>query len=166
MPQTKLKLSRKLGALGRLFSIIPDTTAIIGKTIENSRPIIEKHMDQRHERQMTSVKIDNVVNLPLEEARQHLKNQGFTVSSIPAKPAKPAKKYATARENEVVQMSPKSGKHLKGSLVKLYYVDLDIIAASQELIDDETRRTVERNQTISDTFENVKNVIPFSKKKY
>ncbi|WP_218654337.1 PASTA domain-containing protein, partial [Streptococcus pluranimalium] len=107
MPKTKLKLSRKLGTLGRLFSIIPDTTAIIGKTIENSRPIIEKHMDQRHERQMTLVKIDNVVNLPLEEARQHLKNQGFTVSSIPAKPAK---KYATARENEVVQMSPKSGK--------------------------------------------------------
>ena len=160
MPKTKLKLSRKLGTIGRLFSIIPDTTAIIGKTIENSRPIIEKHMDQRHERQMTLVKIDNVVNLPLEEARQHLKNQGFTVSSIPAKPAK---KYATARENEVVQMSPKSGKHLKGSLVKLYYVDLEIIAASQELIDDETRRTVERNQTISDTFENVKNVIPFSK---
>lgn len=49
MPKTKLKLSRKLGSVGRLFSIIPDTTAIINKTIDNSRPIIEKHMDQRHE---------------------------------------------------------------------------------------------------------------------
>ncbi|WP_422802289.1 PASTA domain-containing protein [Streptococcus thoraltensis] len=162
MVKTKLKMPRKLGSVGRLFSIIPDTTAIISKTIENGRPIIEKHMEQRHERQMSLVKIDNVVNLTLDEARQHLENQGFVVSSIPAKPAK---KYARARENEVVQMFPKSGKQPKGYLVKLYYVNLDIINASQELIDEETRRTVERNQAISDTFENVKNVIPFNRKK-
>ncbi|MFU2181785.1 PASTA domain-containing protein [Streptococcus hyovaginalis] len=162
MPKTKLKLSRKLGSVGRLFSIIPDTTAIINKTIDNSRPIIEKHMDQRHEKQMSLIKIDNVVNLPLEEAKEHLERQGFVVSAILAKPSK---KLAQVHLNEVVQMIPKSGKHLKGSLVKLYYVDLDVINASQELIDEETRRIVERNQTISDSFESVKNVIPFRHKK-
>ncbi|MDY3024573.1 PASTA domain-containing protein [Streptococcus hyovaginalis] len=162
MPKTKLKLSRKLGSVGRLFSIIPDTTAIINKTIDNSRPIIEKHMDQRHEKQMSLIKIDNVVNLPLEEAKEHLERQGFVVSAILAKPSK---KLAQVHLNEVVHMIPKSGKHLKGSLVKLYYVDLDVINASQELIDEETRRIVERNQTIADSFESVKNVIPFRHKK-
>ncbi|MGV3028191.1 PASTA domain-containing protein [Streptococcus hyovaginalis] len=162
MPKTKLKLSRKLGSVGRLFSIIPDTTAIINKTIDNSRPIIEKHMDQRHEKQMSLIKIDNVVNLPLEEAKEHLERQGFVVSTILAKPSK---KLAQVHLNEVVHMIPKSGKHLKGSLVKLYYVDLDVINASQELIDEETRRIVERNQTIADSFESVKNVIPFRHKK-
>lgn len=162
MPKTKLKLSRKLGSVGRLFSIIPDTTAIINKTIDNSRPIIEKHMDQRHEKQMSLIKIDNVLNLPLEEAKEHLERQGFVVSAILAKPSK---KLAQVHLNEVVQMIPKSGKHLKGSLVKLYYVDLDVINASQELIDEETRRIVERNQTIADSFESVKNVIPFRHKK-
>ncbi len=162
MPKTKLKLSRKLGPIGRLFSIIPDTTAIINKTIDNSRPIIEKHMDQRHEKQMSLIKIDNVVNLPLEEAKEHLERQGFVVSAILAKPSK---KLAQVRLNEVVQMFPKSGKHLKGSLIKLYYVDLDVINASQELIDEETRRIVERNQTIADSFESVKNVIPFRHQK-
>ena len=42
-------------------------------------------------------------------------------------------------------------------LIKLFYVNLEVIEASQELIDDETRRIVERNQTIADSFENVKN---------
>lgn len=162
MPKSKLNLSRKLGSVGKLFSIIPDTTAIIGKAIENGRPIIEKHMEQRYEKQLSLARVDNVVNLPRAEAHRHLENLGFVVADVLAKPSK---KYASAQKDEVVQMTPKSGKYPKGSLIKLYYVDLNVIKASQELIDEETRRTVERHQSIADSIETVKNVIPFPKLK-
>lgn len=61
-------------------------------------------------------------------------------------------------------MSPKSGKHKIGSLVKLYYITVDVLEKSQDLLDQETLRTVERNQKLSDTFESVKHIrFPFKK---
>ena len=159
MPKSKLKLSHQLK---KLVSVIPTTTAIISKAIDNGRPIIEKHLEERQKKRLSLVKLDNVVHLPRQEARRHLENLGFVVSEILAKPTP---KYASARSDDVVKMVPRSGKHPKASLIKLFYVNLEVIEASQELIDDETRRIVERNQTIADSFENVKNVIPFPKLK-
>ncbi|GAA0053791.1 hypothetical protein ScFU53_07250 [Streptococcus canis] len=46
------KIIKAFGAVGKLISIIPDTTEIIGKTIDNSRPIIEKRMEPKHEREI------------------------------------------------------------------------------------------------------------------
>jgi len=47
---------------------------------------------------------------------------------------KPNKKYRqeTTRDNEVVDMIPKAGKFDKGSLIKLYYINQEIIDASNQ----------------------------------
>lgn len=39
------KFSKSLGAFGKIISVIPDTTELIGKGMDNTRPIIEKYMD-------------------------------------------------------------------------------------------------------------------------
>ena len=43
MAKTSKKLTKSLGPIGKLISIIPDTTELIGKAIDNSRPINEKN---------------------------------------------------------------------------------------------------------------------------
>lgn len=50
MAKTSKKSTKSLGPIGKLISIIPDTTELIGKAIDNSRPIIEKELDRRHEK--------------------------------------------------------------------------------------------------------------------
>lgn len=152
-----------MGAFGKLISIIPDTTEIIGKTIDNTRPIIEKHMEQKHEKNMQMTHLDDVINLPVDKAQSHLEQLGFVVATLPVKPHK---KWLSASLDEVVQMSLRPGKHKKGSLVKLYYITMDVLDRSQELLDKETLKTVERNQKIADTFDTVKHIrIPIGKKK-
>lgn len=162
MANNKFKITRQLGAVGKLFSIIPDTTAIINKAMDNGRPIIEKHMEQRQEKKKSLVKIDNVIDLPIDEARTFLESKGFIVSTILAKPNK---KLSQSRPNEVVKMFPKPGKQSKGSLVKLFYVNDDIIETSRELIREETRRKEEINHSINESIKNIKNIIPFEKLK-
>lgn len=48
------RIRKALGVVGKLMSIVPDTTEIIGKTIDNSRPIIEKRMEQNMKRDATT----------------------------------------------------------------------------------------------------------------
>ncbi|HEK9097220.1 TPA: PASTA domain-containing protein [Streptococcus equi subsp. zooepidemicus] len=156
------KIKKTLGTVGKLFSIIPDTTEIIGKTIDNTRPIIEKHMEQKHEKEMQLTLLDDVINLPVDKAQKHLEQLGFVVALLPVKPNK---KWIHASLNEVVSMSPKPGKHKLGSLVKLYYVTVDVLEKSQAILDQETLKAVERNQKIADTIEAVKQIkFPFRKK--
>ncbi|MGT2887340.1 PASTA domain-containing protein [Streptococcus didelphis] len=158
----KIKLRRSFGTLGKLFTIIPDTTELIGKGMENTRPIIEKYMDQRQKRLEGLKTIDDVINLPVDDAEAHLEKQGFVVATIPAKPNK---KWLEAGLNEVVSMSPRAGKHKIGSLIKLYYVNLDVLEKSQSLLEEDNLKIVERNQKISDTLDTVKHIkIPFGKK--
>lgn len=156
------KLTKSLGALGKIISVIPDTTELIGKGMDNTRPIIEKYMDQRQARQEYLRTVDDVINLPLDQAKEHLEKQGFVVASIPAKPDK---KWLTASINEVVSMSPRAGRHRLGSLVKLYYVTIEVLEKSQSLLDQDNLKKVERNQKIADTLETVKHIkMPFGKK--
>ncbi|MGI1782505.1 PASTA domain-containing protein, partial [Streptococcus uberis] len=77
------KFSKSLGAFGKIISVIPDTTELIGKGMDNTRPIIEKYMDQRQARQESLRTVDDVINLPLDQAKEHLEKQGFVVASIP-----------------------------------------------------------------------------------
>ncbi|EGJ27902.1 PASTA domain-containing protein [Streptococcus porcinus] len=156
----KIKLS--LGRIAKVMSIIPDTTELIGKGIDNSRPIIEKYMDHRHQKQESLRKLDNVINMPVEEARKYLETQGFVVATIPARPNK---KWLSSSLDEVVAMSPKSGQHPLGSLIKLYYVTYDVLEKSQEILDQENLRIVERNQKIATIFDSLKHAkFPFYKK--
>lgn len=156
------KFSKSLGVFGKIISIIPDTTEIIGKGLDNGRPIVEKYMDQKQAREKKLKSLDNVINLPVEEARQHLEKQGFVVATIPVRPDK---KWLKASLDEVVIMSPHSGKLPVGSLVKLYYVTYDVLEKSQEILDQDNLKKVERNQKIADTLETVKHIkMPFGKK--
>ncbi|MGG8342803.1 PASTA domain-containing protein [Streptococcus uberis] len=156
------KFSKSLGAFGKIISVIPDTTELIGKGMDNTRPIIEKYMDQKQAREEKLKSLDNVINLPVEEARQHLEKQGFVVATIPVRPDK---KWLKASLDEVVIMSPRSGKLPVGSLVKLYYVTYDVLEKSQEILDQDNLKKVERNQKIADTLETVKHIkMPFGKK--
>lgn len=156
------KFSKSLGVFGKIISIIPDTTEIIGKGLDNGRPIVEKYMDQKQAREEKLKSLDNVINLSVEEARQHLEKQGFVVATIPVRPDK---KWLKASLDEVVIMSPRSGKLPVGSLVKLYYVTYDVLEKSQAIFDQENLRTVERNQKIADTFESFKHIkLPFGRK--
>lgn len=157
------KFSKSLGVFGKIISIIPDTTEIIGKGLDNGRPIVEKYMDQKQAREEKLKSLDNVINLPVEEARQHLEKQGFVVATIPVRPDK---KWLKASLDEVVIMSPRSGKLPVGSLVKLYYVTYDVLEKSQEILDQDNLKKVERNQKIADTLETVKHIkMPFGKNK-
>ncbi|MCK1195984.1 PASTA domain-containing protein [Streptococcus uberis] len=156
------KFSKSLGVFGKIISIIPDTTEIIGKGLDNGRPIVEKYMDQKQAREEKLKSLDNVINLPVEEARQHLEKQGFVVATIPVRPDK---KWLKASLDEVVIMSPRSGKLPVGSLVKLYYVTTEVLEKSQSLLDQDNLKKVERNQKIADTLETVKHIkMPFGKK--
>ncbi|VGU29008.1 PnkB-like serine/threonine kinase protein [Streptococcus pyogenes] len=125
------RIRKALGVVGKLMSIVPDTTEIIGKTIDNSRPIIEKRMEQKHEKEMQLRTIDDVINLPVDQAQAHLEQLGFVVATIPAKPHK---KWLHSNLNEVVAMSPKSGKYKIGSLIKLYYITVDVLEKKSRLI--------------------------------
>lgn len=156
------KFSKSLGAFGKIISVIPDTTELIGKGMDNTRPIIEKYMDQRQARQESLRTVDDVINLPLDQAKEHLEKQGFVVATIPVRPDK---KWLKASLDEVVIMSPHSGKLPVGSLVKLYYVTYDVLEKSQEILDQDNLKKVERNQKIADTLETVKHIkMPFGKK--
>ncbi|ONH63377.1 hypothetical protein A9Y58_01358 [Streptococcus parauberis] len=157
----KRRLTNSLGTLGKVISFIPDTTELIGKGMENTRPIVEKYMDQRHQRQENLRRLDDVVNISLDDAKAHIEKQGFIVATIPARPDK---HYADCKLNEVITMSPKSGKYPQGSLVKLYFADLNMLEKSQELRDKVTLRSVEFNQKVADAIENVKHIkFPFNK---
>lgn len=161
MAKSKKRL-RLLGAVSKVFTLIPDTIELIGKGIDNTRPIVEKYMDQRLEKQRGMRNLDNVINLPLGQAKQHLESLGFVVAAIPAKPAK---HYRNAELEEVVAMSPKHGKQALGSLVKLYYITSEGRQKSQALFDQETLKNIERNQKIADTFNQLKDIpLPFKRK--
>lgn len=75
--------------------------------------------------------IDDVINLPVDQAQAHLEQLGFVVATIPAKPHK---KWLHSNLNEVVAMSPKSGKYKIGSLIKLYYITVDVLEKKSRLI--------------------------------
>lgn len=117
--------------LNKLVDIIPDTTKIIGDTVQAAAPIVDKALDRQHEKNLSQIQVPNVIDLDAEEAKRHLEEIGFRVTLTLVKPNK---KYSqeTTRDNEVVDMIPKAGKLDKGSLIKLYYINQEIIDASNQ----------------------------------
>lgn len=124
------KLKKVFGSVGKLISIIPDTTELIGKTIENTRPIIEKELDRRHTYKNSLVRLDNVIHLNIDEAKEFLEHKGFKVVTVLAQPST---KYIDYERHQVVKMVPTSGKYTENTLVKLYYINDTILAKSHDL---------------------------------
>ena len=117
--------------LNKLVDIIPDTTKIIGDTVQATVPILDKALDRQHEKNLSQIQVPNVIDLDVEEAKRHLEETGFRVTLTLVKPNKKYRQETT-RDNEVVDMIPKAGKFDKGSLVKLYYINQEIIDASNQ----------------------------------
>ena len=117
--------------LNKLVDIIPDTTKIIGDTVQATVPILDKALDRQHEKNLSQIQVPNVIDLDVEEAKRHLEEIGFRVTLTLVKPNKKYRQETT-RDNEVVAMIPKAGKFDKGSLIKLYYINQEIIDASNQ----------------------------------
>lgn len=117
--------------LNKLVDIIPDTTKIIGDTVQAAAPILDKALDRQHEKNLSQIQVPNVIDLVVEEAKRHLEEIGFRVTLTLVKPNKKYRQETT-RDNEVVDMIPKAGKFDKGSLIKLYYINQEIIDASNQ----------------------------------
>lgn len=117
--------------LNKLVDIIPDTTKIIGDTVQAAVPILDKALDRQHEKNLSQIQVPNVIDLDAEEAKRHLEEIGFRVTLTLVKPNKKYRQETT-RDNEVVDMIPKAGKFDKGSLIKLYYINQEIIDASNQ----------------------------------
>ncbi|HGI4296004.1 TPA: PASTA domain-containing protein [Streptococcus agalactiae] len=147
MAKTSKKLTKSLGPIGKLISIIPDTTELIGKAIDNSRPIIEKELDRRHEKKQTYTQLDNVVHLDINDAQVYLEQRHFNVSRIVAEPNS---KWTTLHPNQVVNMSPKAGRVRIGSLVKLYYITEDILEESKTLLLSKSEKSKARQQRLTE----------------
>ncbi|HFU4175197.1 TPA: PASTA domain-containing protein [Streptococcus suis] len=117
--------------LNKLVDIIPDTTKIIGDTVQAAAPILDKALDRQHEKNLSQIQVPNVIDLDVEEVKRHLEEIGFRVTLTLVKPNKKYRQETT-RDNEVVDMIPKTGKFDKGSLIKLYYINQEIIDASNQ----------------------------------
>ncbi|HFI0144198.1 TPA: PASTA domain-containing protein [Streptococcus suis] len=117
--------------LNKLVDLIPDTTKIIGDTVQAAAPIVDKALDRQHEKNLSQIQVPDVIDLDAEEAKRHLEEIGFRVTLTLVKPNKKYRQETT-RDNEVVDMVPKSGRLDKGSLIKLYYINQEIIDASNQ----------------------------------
>ena len=117
--------------LNKLVDIIPDTTKIIGDTVQAAAPIVDKALDRQHEKNLSQIQVPNVSDLDVEKAKRHLEEISFRVTLTLVKPNKKYRQETT-RDNEVVAMIPKAGKFDKGSLIKLYYINQEIIDASNQ----------------------------------
>ncbi|MGT2907577.1 PASTA domain-containing protein [Streptococcus dentiloxodontae] len=126
---SKSKWIKGLGAVGRILSVIPDTTEIIGRAIENTSPIIQKELDRRHARKSALLTLDDVRHLDVNLAKEHLESKGFTVITVLAKASQ---RWSRSRCNEVVRMVPRAGKVAPDSLIKLYYLNEELLAESKK----------------------------------
>ena len=63
--------------LNKLVDIIPDTTKIIGDTVQAAAPIVDKALDRQHEKNLSQIQVPNVIDLDAEEAKRHLEEIGF-----------------------------------------------------------------------------------------
>ncbi len=121
------KWTKALGAVGKVIAVLPDTTEIIGRAIDNTRPIIENELKRHHDHSDSLIELDNVVHLDIKDAKKLLENQGFVVREILENPQV---KYATLTANQVIKVHPRTKRAKIGSLVKLYYLDQRAINAS------------------------------------
>ncbi|MGT2828117.1 hypothetical protein AB6M97_03755 [Streptococcus hillyeri] len=156
------KIGKLLGAVGNLLAI-PDAIDAVKHVTDKATPIIEKELDRRHEHKKSLIQLDDVQHVPLDYAQKLLENRGFTVLPILAK-AHP--KYANERPLEVVAMHPRAGNYKPETLVKLYFVNEDIINQSNELKKTTTDNLANLQKNLAKPLDTLKKVkLPLGKKK-
>ncbi len=123
---------RAFKVLNSALSVIPDTVAIAGKITDRAAPIVDKALDRHHVAKAALIQLPNVIDMPVASAQAYLESIGFTVHILPAKPHK---RLVTFELDEVVAMSPRTGKFKAGHLVKLYYLTPEALETSKSLVD-------------------------------
>ena len=127
--KTSGKMGKLLGAANMIFSVIPNTVEVVERITDKAAPIVDKHLDRQHQYKQSLVAIPNLLDVDVQQAKEHLDGLGLQVIVLLAKPNK---RYTKAAAGEVVAMLPRSGKVRPGSLVKLYYVDAHVIEESKK----------------------------------
>ncbi len=127
--KTSGKMGKLLGAANMIFSVIPNTVEVVERITDKAAPIVDKHLDRQHQYKHSLVAIPNLLDVDVQQAKEHLEGLGLQVIVLLAKPNK---RYTKADAGEVVAMLPRSGKVRPGSLVKLYYVDAHVIEESKK----------------------------------
>lgn len=156
------KIGKLIGAVGNLFAI-PDAINAVKHVADKASPIIEKELDRRHTHKQSLIALDNVIDVPLDYAVSHLEAKGFTVLPILSKPKA---RFANERPMEVVAMHPKPGHYEANRLIKLYFVDDEVIAMSQALKTQETQPLKNLQEHVNQHLNKVKAVkLPLGKKK-
>ena len=122
-------MGKLLGAANMIFSVIPDTVEVVERITDKAAPIVDKHLDRQHQYKQSLVAIPNLLDVDVQQAKEHLEGLGLQVIVLLAKPNK---RYTKADAGEVVAMLPRSGKVRPGSLVKLYYVDDHVVEESKK----------------------------------
>lgn len=144
MPK-KVKLGRVFGLFNTLTSI-PEALKLAQKLSDNTAPLIDKAIERHYDLKKDLIPVQNLVHLDVELVKSHLEEQGLKVIAIPATPLK---KYHNKRVNEVVDMTPKSGKLKPGSIVKVYYLDSHGLDASQSMYQSQVAKTQKNYQKLS-----------------
>lgn len=129
MAKKERSIGKLLGPVGKVLRVLPDSTELINKTIEETAPIISKELDSRRENKKLYRDVPEVVELDITRAKDILEDLGFITQEVLAKPMK---KYQNKTAGEVVAISPKGKKAKIGSLIKLYYVDEQVISESRQ----------------------------------
>ena len=127
--KTSGKMGKLLGAANMIFSVIPNTVEVVERITDKAAPIVDKHLDRQHQYKQSLVAIPNLLDVDVQQAKEHLEGLGLQVIVLLAKPNK---RYTKADAGEVVAMLPRSGKVRPGSLVKLYYVDDHVVEESKK----------------------------------
>lgn len=124
MAKKKRKILKVLNPISNLLV----NSESVSKIVETAAPIIKENLDRYHENQKKLIPLSNVVNLTITDAKKHLESLGFSVNILLAEPNN---RFSKLSSDTVVKMEPKSGKLPKGALIKLYYVNEEIIEQSK-----------------------------------
>lgn len=127
-----------IGKLGKEFGkeVIADTVLgamdMANNIVKEAAPIVDKALDRQYEHQKNLVKVPNLVDMPLQAAQDYCEEIGLraVLIELPAHA-----KYASYRPNRIIDTDPKpsllQGGVLKGSLIKLRYIDDETLAESK-----------------------------------
>ncbi|MBY5034933.1 hypothetical protein K6V78_07685 [Streptococcus gallolyticus] len=154
------KLGKVAGALNTVLSVIPDTVAIVGDITDKAAPIVDKHLEYNRAYKKSLIAVPNLVDVPVERAKELLEERNLVVLMIPVKPAA---KYAQTDTDEVLYMAPKSGKIQPASIVKLYFLTEEGRAASQAMADIEQLKKEAQSRKFQEGLKKVTNILPSKK---
>lgn len=129
--------------------------AIVGEVgvdlAKQAIPAVGQMINDKMEYDKSLIQLPDVTKLNVLEAKEVLEKMGFVVLTTLEKPDK---KYLVFRDDSVVAMEPKPGKYAAGSLVKLHYVDHDVLEEAYQISKLEKKKQEEFQKELGKHFDN------------